>query len=514
MNSSLKNLAGHFFYILVLAAFTISLPASLWDPASRDFILLIGVIAIWRYSWWGINLTRFLIYTKLVFPKWRYRAEKSGKDLLPSHVYLLLTSFRIGTETTRKVYGSAIEEAMAFHRKHNIPVTLLASIVEKSDEILIKKLYEEFDVPNTIKLVIIRIAGTGKRDALAYGFRAIAKENPPADGIAAVIDGDSLLEKDLIEKCTSLFKIHKNLGAITTDEICDVEGNWIFKQWYSMRFAQRHIYMSSVSLSKRVLTLTGRMSMFRTDILTNPEFIERVEMDWIDHWRLGRFKFLTGDDKSSWYHILKSGYKMLYVPDVSVLTIETPPDPSFIKSSVVLMRRWFGNMLRTNGRAIKLGPQKCNLFPWISIIDQRLSMWTSLTGLSVTILATFTITPYAFIFYLYWMMLTRYIIVLTFLTARPSVSALYPFFLYYNQIVGSFVKTYVLFRLDKQKWTRQNTIIKSNKGKKEQFLTNVGSFYMHLFSFLLFIVALASMSGILKSPDFNFWFNFFSEQFL
>lgn len=271
------------------------------------------------------------------------------------------------------------------------------------------------------------------------------------------------------------------LGALTTDEVCQVEGNWSFREWYSMRFAQRNIYMSSVSLSKRVLTLTGRMSMIRADILTNPEFIERVELDWIDHWRLGRFKFLTGDDKSSWYHILKSGFEMIYIPDVKVLTIETPPDPNFFRSSIVLMRRWFGNMLRTNDRAIKLGPNKIGFFPWISIIDQRISMWTALTGITVTLLATFTTTPEAFVFYIYWMLLTRYILVLSFLTSRPSVSALYPFFLYYNQIVGSLVKTYVLFRLDKQRWTRQNTTLNSDRTLLQQRLIDSGSFYACVF---------------------------------
>lgn len=496
---------GHVLYLSVLAAFTAALPSSVFDPASRDFLLLIGFIAIWRYSWWGINLARFLIYTKLVFPKWRRQAEAGGASLLPPHIYLLVTSFRIDSETTRQVYASTMQEAKNFSVKHGIPVTVLASIVEKADEVIIRTLFRDFDMPSSVKLVLIRIAGTGKRDALAYGFRAIARENPPADALAAVIDGDSLLEENLIEKCAPMFALHPNLGALTTDEICQVEGNWTFREWYSMRFAQRNIYMSSVSLSKKVLTLTGRMSMFRADILTDPAFIERVEMDWVDHWRLGRFKFLTGDDKSSWYHILKSGYEMLYIPDVKVLTIETPPDPDFFKSSVVLMRRWFGNMLRTNGRAIRLGPAHVGFFPWISIIDQRLSMWTSLTGVTVTILATFTTTPYAFVFYLYWMMLTRYVLVLTFLLSRPQVSALYPFFLYYNQIVGSLVKTYVLFRLDKQRWTRQNTTISSDKSLLQQRLVNLGSFYMHAFSFALFIVALGTVSGILKVPDFSYW---------
>ncbi len=500
-----KILPGHLLYLLVLAAYTAALPDSIFDPASRDYILLIGFIAMWRYTWWGINLSRFLIYTKFVFPQWRRKAEKEGAALLPSHIYLLLTSFRIDTETTRRVYESAMLEARNFAIKHDTPVTMLASIVEKADDIIVKTLFREFDMPDNVKLVMVRIAGTGKRDALAYGFRAISQQSPPEDAIVAVIDGDSLLEENLIEKCVPMFKLHPKLGALTTDEICQVEGHWMFREWYSMRFAQRNIYMSSVSLSKRVLTLTGRMSMMRADIITDPEFIERVELDWIDHWRLGRFKFLTGDDKSSWYHILKAGYEMLYIPDVKVLTIETPPDPNFIKSSIVLMRRWFGNMLRTNDRAIKLGPGRIGFFPWISIIDQRISMWTSLTGLTVTVLATFTTTPDAFVFYIYWMLLTRYIIVLTFLTSRPTVSAFYPFFLYYNQIVGSMVKTYVVFRLDKQRWTRQKTTLNTDRTGLRQLLVDWGSFYMHAFSFSIFILVLATASGMLKVPDFSYW---------
>ena len=59
---------------------------------------------------------------------------------------------------------------------------------------------------------MIRIAGTGKRDALAYGFRAVSKERPPEDAVVAVIDGDSLLEENLIEKCVPMFKLHPVLA--------------------------------------------------------------------------------------------------------------------------------------------------------------------------------------------------------------------------------------------------------------------------------------------------------------
>lgn len=494
-------LIGHIIYLIGLLVVGLALPRVIWDPNAHDFLFIIGFIAIWRYSWGLLNWVRFHIYDRLVFPEWRKKAIEYGEEALPSHIYLLVTSFRIGTETSRKVYDSVIREAIHYNR----PCTIIASIVERSDEILIKNLLEYHQPPEQIKLVMVRIGGTGKRDALAYGFRAIAKLSPPEDGVVAVIDGDSMLPVGCLAKTAPFFKMRPKMGALTTDEICNVEGKWIFREWYNMRFAQRHIYMSSVSLSRRVLTLTGRMSMFRASIVTAPEFIKSVELDWIDHWRLGRIKFLTGDDKSSWYHILRDGYEMLYIPDVQVITIETPPDPSFIKSSIVLMRRWFGNMLRTNDRAIALGPKDMGFFPWISIIDQRISMWTALTGPVVAILATFAVTPFAILYYLYWVAITRYILTLSLFAARTDVSPFYPFLLYYNQIVGSLVKTTVLFRLDKQRWTRQNTTLELRRTSFGERFTRFSSGYMHAFSAAVFVAVLATITHILKYPDMHFW---------
>jgi mannuronan synthase len=500
-------LLGHILYLLALTAYAFAVPAYFWDPQAKQFLFIIGFLAIWRYSWAILNWVRFLLYRHIVFPHWRKAADELGDDGLPSHLYLLVTSFRIGSDTTRRVYASVIEEALHYNR----PTTIVASIVERGDQTLIKHLYESYNPPESLKLIFVRIDGTGKRDALATGFRSISRQLPPEDAIVAVVDGDSMLPPGMTAKCAPFFKILPRLGALTTDEICEVEGKWIFREWYNMRFAQRHVYMGSCSLSRRVLTLTGRMSMFRASIVCDPNFIERVELDWIDHWRLGRFKFLTGDDKSSWFHILKSGMEMIYVPDVQVVTIETPPHPSFFKSSIVLMRRWFGNMLRTNGRALKLGFAPMGVFPWFAILDQRLSMWTSLTGPVLAILATLIVTPFAILYYFLWIGITRYIITLSLLAARKRVSAFYPFLLYYNQVVGSLVKTVVLFRLDKQKWTRQQTTLaRTHSSFKERF-NAFSSTYMHALAFSAFVIALATISGIINVPDVSFWYDVIKE---
>jgi mannuronan synthase len=501
----LSSLPAHATYLLLLLASAFALPQAVWNPDAKEFMFLFGGIAIWRYSWGLLNLIRFFFYTKYTFPRWRKSADAMGTTALPTHLYLLVTSFRIGCETTRRVYESVIEEAIQYHTAHNLPVTIVASIVERADQFLIKQVFVHANAPESVRLVFVRIAGTGKRDALACGFRAISMENPPESSLTAVIDGDSMLPVGSLAKCASLFAILPKLGALTTDEVCEVEGSWKFREWYNMRFAQRHIFMSSVSLSRRVLTLTGRMSMFRTHIICDPAFVERVEMDWVDHWRLGRFKFLTGDDKSSWFHILSRGYEMIYVSDVQIVTIETPPDPSFLTSSVVLMRRWFGNMLRTNDRAISVGPRVANWFPWISIIDQRFSMWTSLTGVTAAVLSAVIFSPIYFLYYLWWMLFTRYILTLSLLAGRPRVSVAYPFLLYYNQIVGSFMKTFVLFRLDKQRWTRQNTTLKTSSNSLTEKVKMYGSLYMSVFAYVAFITILATAGGILQMPDVHFW---------
>src|SRR3546814_19230697 len=124
----------------------------------------------------------------------------------------------------------------------------------------------------------------------------------------------------------------------------------------------------------------------------------------------------------------------------------------------MLMVRWFGNMLRTNSRALALGPRRMGLFTWWAILDQRITMWTSLIGLTGALWITLFKTPFALVVYLYWVALTRFVQTLTLLTVRKNVSWNFPFLLFFNQIFGSLVTTYFFLRLDRHSWTRQKTV--------------------------------------------------------
>ncbi len=496
LNTLPKGTAGFLIYTLCLLLGALMLPPIVFDPASKKFILIVGALAIWRYSWGLLHFIRHWIYRKVTFPKIRKKIDDNTDALMPSHIYLLVTSFRIEVDTTIQVFKSVISEAITC----GVPTTIVASIVERGDESLIKSLFEGANPPPEVKLSIVRIPGTGKRDGLAQAFRAISRAMPPSDAVVAVIDGDSILEPGLIQKCAPLFNLDPKVGSLTTDELCEVRGSRIMKEWHHLRFIQRQITMCSTALSHQILTLTGRMSMFRAEIITNPDFIAQIQNDSLNHWRLGRFKFLTGDDKSSWYWVLKNGWNMLYVPDATVTTIEHPPHPNFFRASTQLMFRWFGNMLRTNGRALKLNPLKIGLFPWWCILDQRIAMWTSLTGPVFALMLCFSGGLSILPVFILWIGFTRWVMTLMLFTARGTLSWYYPFLIYYNQTWGAVIKTFVFFRLDRQSWTRQKTKLNRSLSPLQERYTALSSNISYGVAMTCFIFAIGLIAGVFDLP--------------
>ena len=454
----MKTFLYFLIYILVVLILGFMIPYKEFDPYQRQLIFFLGIVGIWRYTWFANNIIRSLIYRKIRFKRIRETEQKAGSELDPEHVFLLITTFRIGTSVSVEVYRAAIKEAI----NCGYDVTIIASIVEMSEERLVRRIFLEMNPPERVKLVITRIKGTGKRDGLAVGFRVVA--NAPVNlynSVVAVVDGDSILGEGVIRKSARLFGLNENLGALTTDEDAKLEGKDfvtnVYRRWYRLRFAQRNVTMSSLALSDRVLTLTGRMSMIRANIVADREFVETVQNDYIEHWRLGRFKFLTGDDKSSWYHVIKNGWDMIYVPDVIVYTIEEIPHRNYFIGSLMLMQRWFGNQYRTNSRALKIPREVLGWYAWYALWDQRFTMWTSIYGLLIAVFGAMHWGAYVFAAYVWWVLLSRLLMTFAYRTSREDILPSWPFFLYYNQIVGSAVKIYIWHHLYKQSWTRQKT---------------------------------------------------------
>jgi len=460
----LFDLSGWLFLFVAAGVLTLVVPSDVFNSESAQFIFVIGAIGLWRYGMGLVHFVRGMLFLYLVYPFWRYRAQKLGEHGNPSHVFLMVTSFRIDAVTTAKVYESVIREALYTGWR----TTVVCSIVEVSDEMLIRQLWNKLRPPPHVRLKVVRIPGTGKRDGLAHGFRAISRQLPDKDAVVAVIDGDTVLAQGVVGTCVPYFSLFPKLGALTTNEFCEVEGSHLMSEWHKLRFAQRHINMCSMALSNRVLTLTGRMSVFRAGVVTDPRFIDDIENDRLRHWRLGEFKFLTGDDKSSWFSLMRLGYDTWYVPDAHIRTIEHPPDKKFFRASRQLMFRWYGNSLRQNYRATSLGPGRLGWFAYYVMWDQRFSMWTCLLGLTAAIVASLKYGLMILLVYFLWIILTRTLLTFLLLASGHKVGPLYPWLLYYNQILGSLMKVYVFFHLDRQSWTRQKTSLNRDLSSFQQ----------------------------------------------
>ena len=479
------DLVGWLGLILLIFLLSNLVDPSRLNPDHAKFIFFLGILGTWRYGNAFTHYCRGVYFLHWRFPRMRKKVDAMGEKSMPSQIYLVATSFRIPPLTTYQVYQSIFQEAL----RTNVPVTVVVSIVEKSDERLIKDaLMREAGNESNIRLIIVRARGTGKRDGLSIAFKAISRDMPASDAIVGVVDGDTKLLPNCVRNAVSMFSILPTVGGLTTDEYCIVEGGNIVSEWHTMRFVQRHINMSSMALSKRVLTMTGRLSFFRAEILTHPEFIKDVREDFLEHWRLGRFRFLTGDDKSSWLSLMRLGWDTFYVPDSKTVTVEHPPDDNFYRASKQLMYRWYGNSLRQNFRAVKaLGWKRLGPFATYVLYDQRISMWTCLLGLTTSITLGLTVGLEFIIFYFFWILLSRTIVTLTFLVAGHGISPYYPFVLYYNQVMGSIMKIYTMFHMDQQSWTRQKTKLTTKNLPLDTLINKVTSKVMLLASWTYFI---------------------------
>ena len=489
-------------YLLTLVALAVQAPASVWSPGTGAFLFVLGWIGIWRWSWGAVHLVRSIWYRKHVFPRWRAQAdrleaEETAAELVVGEVFIIITSYRIPAETSIAAFSAAIAEAARYPN----PVTVVAAVVELADERLVKDLFRRLAPPPRVRLILVRGRATGKREALARALRAVSRAAPRHDAVVVVQDGDAVLPPGCLARTLPFFRLLPSVGALTTDEDCLVpDGGRAMRAWHRLRYAQRHLLMSSLGLSRRLITLTGRMSAYRAAIATDPEFVDLIANDTLDHWRYGRLPLLTGEDKSAAYWLLARRVPSLYVPDVTVLTIEQPPAPDLLRASTALMLRWFGNMLRASGRCLELGPARVGLFVWWCLVDQRISMWTPLVGPIAAVLLAVTVSPAFLYAYLLWVMATRLLQSVLLLTVRPAISGLWPPLLYYTQLYGALVKTWVLFRLDRQRWTRQQIDLTPALSPTQASLRTAASLGLHLLALATLTAAVALSSGLAPLP--------------
>lgn len=470
------------------------LPNRIWHPETKNAVLLIGMIGTWRYSWWMINLVRAGIYHNLYYPALRKKADRIwASGIRPQHVHFLVTTYYEHARTTNIFLDAMVREL----KRENLRGTLWVGFGAKHDEDVIRAWLDTQKNP-PLDVIMVQQNQPGKRMAIGLLLRALSRHGVDKNDIAYLMDGDSIIGEGTLQKTISLFEADPNMGALTTDEEAIVVGPAWVQKWLTMRFAQRRMWMQSHALSGRVLTLTGRMSAFRASLIVDKQFIRTVEVDELHHWLWGNFRFLSGDDKSTWYTLLKQGVKMTYVPDAMVYTIEYIEGNGLRRMYENIMR-WSGNMLRNGMRAILLGPRKVPFFIWWCLIDQRIAIWTVLTGFTTAMTVSLFVDHSFVITYFLWIMLTRLLMSAGIFCFSDRIRISYPLFLYLNQLISAFIKVYIMFRLPRQRWSNRQGQKGGEDVMASRYRRRMAAFINVLYlGFMFFIVLL--ITGILEWP--------------
>ncbi|MDE3060482.1 MAG: glycosyltransferase [Pseudomonadota bacterium] len=464
------------------------------DIRTHSALMIVGAFGLWRYSWWMLNFGRSQYYGRVVYPALRRYANLSWLEgWRPRHVHFVMTTFHEHPWTTAKCLESIFREV----RDNGLAATLWIGTGADMDERVIRQ-WLETAPPADVGVNFVRQNQPGKRIAIGLTLRALSREFVHSDDIAILLDGDSVIMQGCLQRCLSLMGADPKLKALTTDEEALCIGPQWLQKWLTMRFAQRRMWMQSHSLSRRVLTLTGRFSVFRAPLVVQDEFIRLVESDHLNHWFWGDFRFLSGDDKSTWYYLLRHRCDMLFVPDALVYTIERVEGKG-LKRALDNTLRWSGNMLRNGMRAILLGPQVCKPYIWWCLIDQRLTIWTTLAGFLTALSTMLFIKAQFFFTYVLWIMGTRFCMssALFFYSRRIHVS--YPFILYCNQLTLAFVKVWLMFRLPQQRWA--NRLDQRGIDLSGPRINRLFPLYQNGLTMAALALALLLCLGVLRLPD-------------
>lgn len=488
-------------YFGICFALLTVVPNEIYNPEIQQITYVIGLLGVWRYLWWFNHWMRAIIFAKVTYPKMRDRAAALwNSGWRPRHIHVQMTTFREHREISEAVIRALVREI----RDAGVPATIWLGSSEASDEQKIAKHLKLVGQDCDITLRIIRQNQPGKRVAIALILRAMSRAGLGKDDIVIFMDGDFVPSAGMVRKCFPLFALDPELHALTTDEHVLVKGPGWMQSWLNMRFAQRRLAMQSHALSQRVLTLTGRFSVFRATHIISHEFIRLQEADFLEHWLWGRFRFLSGDDKSTWYTLLKYGVKMTYVPDATGVTIEVVDGSGYVRMKENL-RRWSGNMLRNGWRAIMLGPSRMPFFIWWCCVDQRLAMWTTLMSPLLAFAGAFKTGPVFLASYLVYLAISRGLLAFVLWIYAREVDITYVWTLAANQKLNAQVKVYMMWRLAKQKWTNRGNQSSGFSGK--DFLTiyrDAMATYMTVLSFGSLILVVMLYTQLVDVPTLGF----------
>ncbi len=404
----------------------------------------LGVIGVWRHSWGLLNFFRAMRLRRLTY--------EGDRPIARGHYTLsiLLPVYGQPEEMLRAVAAGIVESLQYVPDRALI---VCAYRTEEQKALLSDLIGGECDVV----MRFVKQIGLGKREAMADALNVMRTCFPiGTNSFTLLMDGDTIITPEAVRRSIGEMQADPKTGAVTVNEVPLVEGNTLFVAWRWLRSLQRNQVMSSFALSNRVLVLTGRFSMYRSEILLRNEVINRIRKDFLI-WDDQYISLLTGDDKTTWLEVLRRGYDIRYLPDVLIYPVEQQDEKKgFIAETVALTTRYSGNMARANLHPDAWRNSKGKLHFQYGLLDQRVSMWTSLLTPLVLVLSLLFDSFEIFILFLTYALLIKNLQALALVGTGRTYDPYFPYLIFYNQVMTSAVKIVTFAFLHRQKWTNQD----------------------------------------------------------
>ena len=415
----------------------------------------LGIIGFWRHGWGMVNFLRAIYF--------RHETLRGDRPLARGfyNLSILLPVYSQSDEMLRAVAASIVESV------RSVPGRVLVVCAYRSEDqkaLLSGAIEGECDVV----MQFVRQIGMGKREAMADALNLMKASFPDGEGnFTLLMDGDTILTPDAIRRSIGEMQVDPKTGAVCVNEVPLVEGEILFTAWRWLRSVQRNQIMSSFALSRRVLVLTGRFSMYRSEILLQTDVINRIRKDFLVRKDL-YISLLTGDDKTTWLEVLRRGYDIRYLPDAFIYPVEQQDsEKSFVKETIALTTRYSGNMARANLHIDAWRGAKGKLHFQYGLLDQRISMWTSLLTPLVLLLSLFFDSFDVFILFLTYALLIKNLQALALAASGRAYDPYFPYLIFYNQVMSSAVKIFAFAYLHRQKWNNQNIASVSDDRARE-----------------------------------------------
>jgi glycosyltransferase Alg8 len=407
-------------------------------------VLGLGAIGMWRHTWGLTNFVRAYVYSS---------SRSTNIPKLPTSRYNLTVILPVYSQTDDEV------RLVARGLRDGVTTTtdrVLVVCAHKTAEQR-KIIQAELGVVGGLSLAFVPQIGLGKREAMADALSLAATVMPKSESdFVLLMDGDTLVTIRAIVASVAELQSDASLGAVCVNETPIVQGSPTFTMWRWLRSLQRNHIMSAFSASDRVLVLTGRFSMYRADFLLAPEVINRIRKDHLTH-EAKFIPLLTGDDKTTWLELLRRGKNLRYLPEVEVYPIERQSsDCSFFRETLALTTRYSGNMARANLHPDAWRGAKGKTHFRYGLLDQRISMWTSLLTPAALALSLLSMRFDLFILIMTYALLIKNLQAVALYMTSGSYSATFPYLIFYNQLMMSLVKISTFAFLHRQRWTHQN----------------------------------------------------------